>query len=118
MIDWWGPTFMSSMAVPKAAWAPLATGRMAGPSGHSWPAVGNTTLQIIREMGPRRRQMKSGRFTCGPLDYPEFTYPGDPRKRRSIEHNGLITNGDIGYLDHEGYLYLCDRARDMIISGV
>ena len=28
-----------------------------------------------------------------------------------------VTNGDVGYLDDEGYLYLCDRKRDMIISG-
>ena len=25
--------------------------------------------------------------------------------------------GDIGYVDHEGYVYLCDRRRDRIIVG-
>jgi fatty-acyl-CoA synthase/long-chain acyl-CoA synthetase len=31
--------------------------------------------------------------------------------------DGFHTVGDIGYWDEEGYLYICDRKSDMIISG-
>ncbi|MBA3606551.1 MAG: AMP-binding protein [Actinomycetota bacterium] len=31
--------------------------------------------------------------------------------------NGFQTVGDIAYRDDEGYLYICDRKKDMIISG-
>lgn len=48
---------------------------------------------------------------------PDFTFHGAPEKRAAVEHDGLITCGDIGWLDEEGYLFLCDRRVDMVISG-
>jgi len=49
--------------------------------------------------------------------WPDFTYEGDDAKRRAIERDGLVSAGDIGYLDADGFLYLNDRASDMVISG-
>jgi long-chain acyl-CoA synthetase len=47
----------------------------------------------------------------------DFTYHGDDAKRAAAERHGLISVGDIGYLDADGFLYLCDRRNDMVISG-
>ena len=44
-------------------------------------------------------------------------YNNDTEARRNIERDGLWSMGDMGYLDAEGYLYVCDRASDMVISG-
>ena len=33
------------------------------------------------------------------------------------QKHGYQTVGDIAYLDDEGYVYICDRKKDMIISG-
>ena len=41
----------------------------------------------------------------------------DDDKRARAEKAGLISLGDVGYLDQDGFLYLCDRAKDMVISG-
>jgi long-chain acyl-CoA synthetase len=46
-----------------------------------------------------------------------FEYHRDPEKTRESWRGGMFTVGDIGYLDDEGYLYLCDRKSDVIISG-
>ena len=38
-------------------------------------------------------------------------------ERRAIDRDGAVTLGDVGRLDADGFLYLSDRARDMVISG-
>ena len=55
-------------------------------------------------------------FVCSSTNS-EFTYHGREAERAEIEKDGLITLGDMGYLDADGFLYLCDRKRDMVISG-
>ena len=46
-----------------------------------------------------------------------FSYHQDEEKTRAARAGELFTVGDIGYTDADGYLFLCDRGSDVIISG-
>ncbi len=44
-------------------------------------------------------------------------YWRDPDKTKASFHEEWLRSGDVGYLDAEGFLYLTDRKKDMIVSG-
>lgn len=47
-----------------------------------------------------------------------FEYHGDEEKTAAaFDRRGWATLGDVGHVDEDGYLYLTDRATNMIISG-
>ena len=35
----------------------------------------------------------------------------------AIDENGWFYTGDVGYFDSDNFLYICDRIKDMVISG-
>jgi long-chain acyl-CoA synthetase len=46
-----------------------------------------------------------------------FEYAGSPESTASVWRDDLFTVGDIGYFDEEGFLFLVDRQKDVVITG-
>ena len=44
-------------------------------------------------------------------------YWNDPEDTTLAFRNGMFRTGDIGYQDSDGYFYILDRLKDMIVTG-
>jgi long-chain acyl-CoA synthetase len=118
MIEWWGPIIWEYYgSTEMSAVTHCSSEDALRYPGTVGKAVPEATVKILDEQG---RECPAGTpgHVYGRLHVTtDFTYQNDPEKRSRIEREGLITSGDIGYLNAEGLLFLCDRANDMIISG-
>eukprot|EP01130_Rhizamoeba_saxonica_P017046 TRINITY_DN8082_c0_g1_i1.p1 TRINITY_DN8082_c0_g1~~TRINITY_DN8082_c0_g1_i1.p1 ORF type:complete len:522 (-),score=112.22 TRINITY_DN8082_c0_g1_i1:40-1566(-) len=54
---------------------------------------------------------------CGKSPLLMKHYYKDPHRTSLALQNGWLHSGDLGYYDDDGFLYLVDRKKDMIISG-
>lgn len=120
MIEWWGEVLVEYWGaseggvvtlVDSADWLahPGTVGRptrthevfVTDPDGHELPAG------------------EVGLLWCRNLTTDEvFEYHDDPDKTaEAFRGPGVYTIGDLGWVDDDGYVYLADRASNMIISG-
>jgi long-chain acyl-CoA synthetase len=79
--------------------------------------IGDARLRILRVDGSDAPAGEPGDVYVRQPAWGDFTYQGRDDDRREIELDGLITCGDVGFVDHDGFLHLCDRRNDMVISG-
>jgi acyl-CoA synthetase (AMP-forming)/AMP-acid ligase II len=52
---------------------------------------------------------------CGPILMPGYYKRPELTEKAIVD--GWLHSGDLGYVDEDGFLYLVDRKKDMIISG-
>ena len=118
MIEWWGPVineYYGATETGVVVWHGSEEAlRKPGTVGR---VVAGGTLRIVDEQGRDVKQGEIGEIYVRGPHLAEFTYNNDDAKRREVALGDLVTVGDIGYLDADGFLFLCDRKRDMIISG-
>ena len=116
MLDWWGPVVTEYYAASEG-------GGTTSPGRSGWPGP---VRSACRGRAPRFTCSTPRATTCRPgepglvymrMGTSTFDYHKDAEKTRASRARGMFTVGDIGYLDADGYLYLCDRKSDMIISG-
>jgi long-chain acyl-CoA synthetase len=118
MIEWWGPVIYEFYGSTESGAVTFATAEDAlkkpGTVGRIAPGA---ELRFIGEDGRLLGLGEIGEIYSRIAGNPDFTYHNKAEKRSEIERDGFITSGDVGYIDQDGYVFICDRKRDMVISG-
>ena len=116
MIEWWGDTIWEYYAATEGGGTYVnAADWMTRPGtvGKPWPGA---EVIVVDDDGNDLPPFESG-MVYMKMPGNTFEYKGDKEKTEKSRLRGFFTVGDIGYLDDDGYLFLNDRATDMIITG-
>jgi long-chain acyl-CoA synthetase len=118
MLDWWGPVLYEYYAATEGAATTLdAHAWLARPGSVGRPIAG-AEITIVRDDDTEAPAGEPGVIYIKGWSYGRpFEYHQDPEKTAASRRGDSFTVGDIGYLDEDGWLYLCDRRTDLIISG-
>lgn len=118
MIEWWGPIINEYYGASETGPAVFHTSEEAlQKPGTVGRPVETATVKIYDDDGCVLPPGEVGDVYLRIKDYPDFDYLNKPGAKVDMLRDGLVTAGDMGYLDEDGYLFLCDRRNDMIISG-
>ncbi len=118
MIEWWGPVISEYYGSTESGALTFANAEDAlRKPGTVGKVLDGVELRFLGENGDPLPQGEIGEIYSRSTDNPDFTYHNKPEKRAEIERDGFITSGDVGYIDRDGYVFICDRKRDMVISG-
>jgi long-chain acyl-CoA synthetase len=118
MIAWWGPVIHEFYGSTESGAVTFATSedalRKPGTVGTIAPGA---ELRFYDEQGRLVPPGTVGEIYSRIKGNPDFSYHNKPDKRAEIDRDDFITSGDVGYIDADGYVFISDRKRDMVISG-
>lgn len=117
MLEWWGPIIWEAYGAAEAQGTIASAAEWLARPGTVGRPVEGCRVQIIGEDGAELPPRSTGLVYLTRHTGDRFEYHGDPEKTRLASRGDFVTAGDLGYLDEDGYLYLCDRKDDVIISS-
>lgn len=116
MFAWWGPIiheyYGGSEGVGLTYCAPAEWLERPG-------TVGTARWGQVHILDEDDRELEAGEVGAVYFSgHQQITYRGDPvASAATRSRQGWSTIGEVGFLDEDGYLFLTDRASDMVISG-
>jgi len=119
MLRWWGPVLYEYYAATEIGVMAACTSQEwldhPGTVGRPPPGV---TIRIVDDTGTLLPTGGVGEILVRSDVVPSVSYQNLPEALSGLRRDGgWATLGDIGYQDEDGFLWLCDRKSDLVISG-
>jgi long-chain acyl-CoA synthetase len=115
MMAWWGPVIWETYGGMEGAATIAKPHRWLEKPGTVGRAIKGMHLTILDDDG---NELPAGEVGHIYLDNGVgFSYHDDPEQTKSAFKGKRFSLGDMGYLDEDGFLFISDRAKDMIITG-
>ena len=116
MIQWLGPVISEYYGASEGGGTFVSADEWLRRPGTVGRPYTGAEVHILDDLGAPVPPGVVGRVFLKPLGQ-LFEYHGDPDKTAESRSDGLITAGDLGYVDDAGYLFLRGRANDLVITG-
>lgn len=118
MIDWFGPIFYESYGASEIGFMTLiSSAESKQKPGSVGKILPGGSVKILDDDQNELAVGESGLIYVNLPMFGDFTYTNAQGNQADERYQGHTTVGDIGYLDDQGYLFINDRKKDMIISG-
>ncbi|MCV7062549.1 AMP-binding protein [Mycolicibacterium vaccae] len=117
MMAWWGPVIWETYGGTEGPATIAKPHRWLEKPGTVGRPIRGVRVNILDDDGNPLPPNAVGHVYIERLDGQSFEYRNDAELTASVHRGSAFTIGDMGYLDDDGYLFICDRAKDMIISG-
>jgi len=118
MLDWVGPIVWEYLGSTEGTVTRVSPQEWIAKPGTVGRPLPGLTVKILGPAGEELPGGEPGMIYFGYHGHgPAFEYHHDPEKTSASRFGALVTAGDFGYLDEDGYLFLLDRRTDVIISG-
>ncbi len=119
MIDWWGPVVNETYAASDGGIGTLISSEewLVKPGSVGRPSPLSEII-VVDDDGRPVAPGEVGTIYIQNRLGGDVSYHNDHDKTEAAHlAPGVVTVGDVGYLDEDGYLFLSDRKIDMVISG-
>lgn len=118
MMEWWGPILYEYYGATETGTIAFVRPRdwLSHPGTVGQPPEG-VQIKVLDDEERKVARGVAGQLCVLTPQGRTFSYHNDPAKTQEVKRGEWVIVPDIGYIDGDGWLFLCDRSSDVIISG-
>ncbi len=117
MIDWWGPIVWEAYGAAEAQGTIVSAEDWLQRPGTVGRPIPGSAIKIFGDDGRELPAGENGAVHIKPHTGDRFRYLGARAETAACWRGEFAAVGDIGRLDDDGFLFLCDRRADLILSS-